>query len=74
MQFHGGLGLAKRRPRKQRQTKVDGGRVQRVDRVVQFHTERFVDVQASAMRITLGRTRSRYANRVSRWRPQACSA
>ena len=46
VQFHPRLGLAKRGPRKQRQTKVDGGRVQRVDRLAQFDAERLLGVQA----------------------------
>ena len=46
VQFHRRLGLAKRCPRKQRQTKVDGGRVQRVDRLAQFDAERLLGVQA----------------------------
>ena len=46
VQFHRRLGLTKRGPGKQRQTKVDRGRVQRVDRLAQFDTERLLGVQA----------------------------
>src|SRR5665213_142024 len=46
VQFHRRLGLAKRCPRKQRQTKVDGGRVQRVNRLAQFDAEWFLGIQA----------------------------
>ena len=45
VQFHRRLGLTKRGPGKQRQTKVDRGRVQRVDRLAQFDTERLLGIQ-----------------------------
>lgn len=47
MQFYRGLGVAKRRPGKQRQAQVDGRRVQCIDRVVQFDGQGFLGVQAS---------------------------
>jgi hypothetical protein len=46
VQFHCGLGLSKRRPGKQRQTQIDRGGIQCIDRLAQFHAERLVDVQA----------------------------
>ena len=46
VQFHCGLGVPKRRPGKQRQTQIDRGGIQRIDRLAQFHAERLVDVQA----------------------------
>ena len=39
------LGRAKRRPREQRQTQIDGGRVQCIDGVVQFQAQGFGGVQ-----------------------------
>ena len=42
-----GFGAAKRRPRKHRQTQVDGRCVQGVDCIVQIDTERLVDIQPS---------------------------
>ena len=45
MQFHGGLGLSKARPRKQRQAQVDGRGVQCVDGLVQIDAEGFPRIQ-----------------------------
>jgi len=39
MQLDRGLGRAKRGPRKQRQAQIDGGRVQRINGIVQFHAQ-----------------------------------
>lgn len=47
MQFDRGLRLAERRPRKQRQAQIDGCRIQRIDRTVEFHRQRFVGIESS---------------------------
>ena len=45
MQLDGGLGLAKRCPRKHRQAQVDGAGVERVDRSIEFQSKRLLGVQ-----------------------------
>ena len=47
MQFDRCLGRTKRSPRKYRQTQIDGGRVQRVDRFRKIDSKRFVHVKRS---------------------------
>ena len=47
VQFHGRFGLAKRRPGKERQTQIDRGRIQRVDRLLEIGPQRFVGIQAA---------------------------
>jgi hypothetical protein len=53
VQSDGGFGRAKRRPGEHRQTQVDGGRVERVDRRIEIECEGLGGIQ-----------RTRYANRV----------
>ena len=45
--LHRSLGAAKRRPIEQAQTQVDGGRVQSVDRRIEFQPRRFFDVEVA---------------------------
>src|SRR5262245_62071620 len=45
MQPNGGLVPAELSPWKQRQTKIDGRRIQGVDDLLEFHAEGFVDIQ-----------------------------
>ena len=45
MHLDGGLVPPKSRPREQRKTKVDGGGVERIERVVEVHTDRIVHIQ-----------------------------
>ena len=45
VQLDGGFGGAEQRPRKHRQAQVDGGRVQRVDRVVELQPQGLVGIQ-----------------------------
>src|ERR1017187_7715782 len=45
--FDGSLLLAKLRPGKQRQAEIDGGRVQRVEAVIQFHAHGIARVKRS---------------------------
>src|ERR1700730_14319302 len=40
------LGRAEMRPRKDRQTKIDGRRVERIDRICEVETQSLVDVQS----------------------------
>ena len=40
------LGRAEMRPRKDRQTKIDGRRVERIDRIGEVETQSLVDVQS----------------------------
>jgi hypothetical protein len=47
VQFDRALGALKARPRKKRQTQVDGGAVQRINRVVEFDAEVVVDIEPS---------------------------
>ncbi len=47
MEFDGGLVFAKLGPGKERQTEIDGGGVQSVDRLVEFHSESVVGVEFS---------------------------
>lgn len=47
MEFDAGLVLAKLGPGKQRQTEINGGGVQSVNRLVEFHSEIVVDVEFS---------------------------
>src|SRR5271155_1282777 len=47
VQFDRGLGRPKRRPRKYRQTQIDGRRIQRIDRILQVDPEGLVDIQRS---------------------------
>src|SRR5882672_2179308 len=47
MKLHRRFGLAKRRPRKQRQAQVDSGGVQSVDDLLQFDPQRLLRIQAS---------------------------
>ena len=41
-----GFGRAEMRPRKDRQTKIDGRRVERIDRIGEVETQSLVDVQS----------------------------
>ena len=41
-----GFGRAEMRPRKDRQTKIDGRRVERIDRVGEVETQILVDIQS----------------------------
>jgi len=50
VQFDRGLGNTKARPGKQTQTKIDGGGIQRVNRLLQFHAQRFAGVQTACAR------------------------
>ena len=65
MQFDGGFGGAKRSPGKHRQTQVDGGGVERVDRRIQIEGEGLAGIQ-----------RTRHANQVLRkvgvYLPRTC--
>ncbi len=45
VQFDGGLGLTKRRPVKDRQAQIDGGRIQCVNRLFDFDAKRFVQIK-----------------------------
>src|SRR5712692_9395174 len=45
VQLDGRFGQAERGPRKYRQTEIDGGRVERIDRLPQFDAERFPHIQ-----------------------------
>ena len=45
MEFYGGLGGAETRPRKQTQTQIDGGRIQRIESVGQLQSQGFVGIQ-----------------------------
>jgi hypothetical protein len=45
MQLHRRLGRAERRPRKDRETQVDGGRVERVDGVLEIDPERLAGIK-----------------------------
>ena len=45
--LHRAFVLAKLRPRKQRETEVDGGRIQRVEAVVQIHAHRIFGMKRS---------------------------
>src|SRR5713226_6742456 len=45
VQLDGRLGRTERRPRKYRQTEIDGRRVERIDGLLQFDTEGFLHVQ-----------------------------
>src|SRR5450830_702827 len=47
VQLDGGLGRAKRSPRKHRQTQIDGAGVERINRRVEFKTKRLLGVQGS---------------------------
>jgi hypothetical protein len=47
MQLDGALAATKLRPGKQRQTQVDGGGVEGVDGLGQFHSERFVAIEVA---------------------------
>lgn len=49
LQFDGGLGRAKRRPGKYRQAQVDGGGIQGVDRVGEFHLQRIAGVESAGL-------------------------
>jgi len=46
MQLDGGFGLPKMRPREDRQTEVDGGGIERIDRVVEFEAEILAGIQS----------------------------
>ena len=50
VQLHGSLRRAKRRPGKDRKTKIDRRGVERVDGLVQIHAERLVDIQLPSHR------------------------
>ena len=43
--LHGSLALSELCPREQREAQVDGGRVQRVQTLIQVHADRVADVQ-----------------------------
>ena len=58
MQLYGSLRRAKRRPGKDRETKIDCRGVQRVDRLVQIHAKRLVDIQLPSHRNQTLRERS----------------
>src|SRR6266851_4132193 len=45
--LHGRFVLAKPGPRKQRETKIDGGRIQSVQTLMQFHTDGIMSIQRS---------------------------
>jgi hypothetical protein len=47
MHLDGRLVLAKSGPREQRQAEVDGGRVQRVQALIQVHADRIAGIQRS---------------------------
>jgi hypothetical protein len=49
MQFYGPFPFAKGCPGKQRQTKIDGGRVQGVNRLIQFYAKGVVGIEASGL-------------------------
>jgi len=43
--FHRALVLTKLRPREQRETKIDGGRIESIEAVAQFHAHRIFGVK-----------------------------
>ena len=49
VEFDGGLVLSKRGPRKERETEVNGGGVQRISRRLEFKTERFIGVKRGGL-------------------------
>ena len=74
VQFDGGLVLAEPGPREQRQTQVDGGRIQAYrlwSRSTPIGSRRRV---AGPCRSGPGRSRRRCASRASRWRRPGCCA
>ena len=49
VEFDGGLVLSKRGPRKERETEVNGGGIQRISRRLEFKTERFIGVKRGGL-------------------------
>src|ERR1039457_56864 len=45
MELHGGLGGSERCPREHREAKIDGGRIQRIDGLVEVECERIVCIE-----------------------------
>ena len=73
--LHGSLALSELCPREQREAQVDGGRVQRVQTLIQVHADRVADVQGPARcESRPGRNRHRSASRAIRWRRPVWSA
>lgn len=48
MQFDSGFGLAKVRPRKDAQAEVDGGGIERIGGLFQFHRELIAGIELSS--------------------------
>ena len=73
--LHRRLGRAEMRPRKHRQTQIDGRRIERIDRVGQIQTKILRGVQPSSPgRSAAGPNPRRCASREFRWRRPASSA
>ena len=51
MHLNSGLVLPEFGPREQRKTQIDGGRIQSIQTLVEFHADRIMSVERSAMRI-----------------------